>query len=117
MPERKIIFSEDMASAVVIMDESLPNIVDQLSAILQSQGFPEAFANLLATQFGQSRQANEADLMVLTSFAYIATVDTDYAASIYPAVYEGVYAQVYAQAYAGVYAAAYDIAFQAAIDL
>ena len=117
MPERKIIFSEDMASAVVIMDESLPNIVDQLSAILQSQGYPEAFANLLATQFGQSRQANEADLMVLTSSSYIATVDTDYAASIYPAVYEGVYAQVYAQAYAGVYAAAYDIAFQAAIDL
>ena len=117
VPERKIIFSEDMASPVVIVDESLPNIVDQLSAVLQSLGYPEAFANLLATQFGQSRQANEADLMVLTSSSYIATVDTDYAASIYPAVYEGVFAQVYAQAYAAVYAAAYEIAFQAAIDL
>ena len=117
VPERKIIFSEDMASPVVIVDESLPNIVDQLSAVLQSLGYPEAFANLLATQFGQSRQANEADLMVLTSASYIATVDTDYAASIYPAVYEGVFAQVYAQAYAAVYAAAYEIAFQAAIDL
>lgn len=117
MPERKIMFSEDMASPVVIMDESLPNIVDQLSAVLQSLGYPEAFANLLATQFGQSRQANEADLLVLTSSSYISTVDTEYATSIYPAVYEGVYAQVYAQAYAGVYAAAYDIAYQAAIDL
>jgi len=117
MPERKIVFSEDMASPVVIMDESLPNIVDQLSAVLQSLGYPEAFANLLATQFGQSRQANEADLMVLTSASYIATVDTDYAASIYPAVYEGVFAQVYAQAYAAVYEQAYEIAFQAALDL
>ena len=117
VPERKIIFSEDMASPVVIVDESLPNIVDQLSAVLQSLGYPEAFANLLATQFGQSRQANEADLMVLPSSSYIATADTDYAASIYPAVYEGVFAQVYAQAYAAVYAAAYEIAFQAAIDL
>lgn len=117
VPERKIIFSEDMASPVVIVDESLPNIVDQLSAVLQSLGYPEAFANLLATQFGQSRQANEADLMVLTSATHIATVDLEYATSIYPAVYEGVYAQVYAQAYAAVYAAAYEIAFQAAIDL
>ena len=117
VPERKIIFSEDMASPVVIVDESLPNIVDQLSAVLQSLGYPEAFANLLATQFGQSRQANEADLMVLTSASYIATVDTDYAASIYPAVYEGVFAQVYAQAYAAVYEQAYEIAFQAALDL
>ncbi|MDA9127678.1 G-D-S-L family lipolytic protein [Flavobacteriaceae bacterium] len=117
VPERKIIFSEDMASPVVIVDESLPNIVDQLSAVLQSLGYPEAFANLLATQFGQSRQASEADLMVLTSASYIATVDTDYAASIYPAVYEGVFAQVYAQAYAAVYEQAYEIAFQAALDL
>ena len=117
VPERKIIYSEDMASPVVIMDESLPNIVDQLSAVLQSLGYPEAFANLLATQFGQSRQANEADLMVLTSSTHIATVDTDYAASIYPAVYEGVFAQVYAQAYAAVYEQAYEIAFQAALDL
>jgi len=117
VPERKIIYSEDMASPVVIMDESLPNIVDQLSAVLQSLGYPEAFANLLATQFGQSRQANEADLMVLTSATHIATVDTDYAASIYPAVYEGVFAQVYAQAYAAVYEQAYEIAFQAALDL
>ena len=117
VPERKIIFSEDMASPVVIVDESLPNIVDQLSAVLQSLGYPEAFANLLATQFGQSRQANEADLMVLTSASYIATVDTDYAASIYPAVYEGVFAQVYLQAYAAVYEQAYAIAFQAALDL
>jgi len=117
VPERKIIYSEDMASPVVIMDESLPNIVDQLSAVLQSLGYPEAFANLLATQFGQSRQANETDLMVLTSATHIATVDTDYAASIYPAVYEGVFAQVYAQAYAAVYEQAYEIAFQAALDL
>ncbi len=117
VPERKIIFSEDMASPVVIVDENLPNIVDQLSAVLQSLGYPESFANLLATQFGQSRQANETDLMVLTSATHIATVDTDYATSIYPAVYDGVYVQVYAQAYAAVYEQAYAIAYQAAIDL
>ena len=117
VPERKIIFSEDMASPVVIVDENLPNIVDQLSAVLQSLGYPESFANLLATQFGQSRQANETDLMVLTSATHIGTVDTDYATSIYPAVYDGVYVQVYAQAYAAVYEQAYAIAYQAAIDL
>ena len=78
MPERQIVFSETAASAVVIHDESLPNIAAQLSAVLQGGGLDPLTAGLLANQFGQSRQATANDLLVLPSSSVIATVNTEY---------------------------------------
>ena len=78
MPERKITFSTSEASAVVIHDESLPNIAAQLSAVLQGGGLDPLTAGLLAVQYGQSRQATAEDLLVLPSGSVIATLNTDY---------------------------------------
>jgi hypothetical protein len=115
-PDRKVIFSEDMPSAVIIVDESLDDISAQLSAALQSSGYPESTANALGDQFGQSRQAVQSDLLLLPNISHIATVDSDYATSIYPAVYDFVYLKVFDQAYTAVYDGAYAVAYQGYID-
>ena len=78
VPERSIVFSETEASPVVIHDESLPNIAATLSAVLQGGGLDIVTATILSNQFGQSRQATEADLLVLTSSSVIATLNQDY---------------------------------------
>ncbi len=75
MPERSIVFSETEASPVVIQDETLPNIAVQLAQVLQGGGLDPMTAGLLAGQFGQSRQATAADLLVLPSSSTIATVN------------------------------------------
>ena len=91
MPERSIVFSETAASAVVIEDENLADISTTLATILgsnpdfatfvQSLGLPiqavPLVAGLLGTTYGQTRQANENDLLTLTSSTIIGTVDTD----------------------------------------
>lgn len=87
-------FSETEASGMVIQDESLANLSAQITGVLnasptfpqfvQSFGLPaEAapiVANLLGLVYGQARQANENDLLVLTSASIIGTVNTDFAA-------------------------------------
>lgn len=78
MPERSIVFSETAASAVVIHDETLPNISAQLAQVLQAGGLDAATAGLLANQFGQSRQATRNDLFVLPASAAIATLNQPY---------------------------------------
>ena len=78
MPERKVVFSETAASALVIHDESLPNIAGPLSQVLQGGGLDPLTAGLLAAQYGQSRQATADDLVVLPSATAIATLNTDY---------------------------------------
>lgn len=78
VPERSIVFNTTGKSAVVIHDESLPNISTQLSQVLQAGGVPTATAMLLANQFGQSRQATDKDLFVLPSSSVIGTVNTAY---------------------------------------
>ena len=78
VPERSIVFNTTGKSAVVIHDESLPNISTQLSQVLQAGGVPAATAMLLANQFGQSRQATDKDLFVLPSSSVIGTVNTAY---------------------------------------
>ncbi len=75
MPERSIVFSETEPSPVVIQDESLPNIAAQLSQVLQGGGVDPMTAGLLASQFGQSRQATADDLFVLPSSSVIATLN------------------------------------------
>ncbi|WP_298900800.1 G-D-S-L family lipolytic protein [uncultured Psychroserpens sp.] len=92
--ERQIVFSETAASAVVIRDESLADLSTQITGVLlasptfpafvQSFGLPAAaapqVAGLLGFVYGQARQANANDLMVLPSSAVIGTVNEDFAA-------------------------------------
>lgn len=87
--ERKIEFATNAASAVVIKDETLTNISAQIEAVLNaSPTFPTFIsqfglpaqaaplaAKLLGQLYGQSRQANEADLIVLPSSTVIGTVN------------------------------------------
>jgi len=91
MPERSIVFSQSAASAVVIKDETLVDIGDQIAAVLNgSPAFPlfvqqfglpveaaPAVASLLGSIYGQTRQANENDLLVLPSSNVIGTVNAD----------------------------------------
>lgn len=91
MPERSIVFSQSAASAVVIKDETLVDIAVQIAAVLnaspefplfvQQFGLPveaaPAVANLLGSIYGQTRQANENDLLVLPSSNVIGTVNPD----------------------------------------
>nr|WP_321227384.1 G-D-S-L family lipolytic protein [uncultured Psychroserpens sp.] len=79
--DRQIVFSETGASAVVIQDETLMDLSAQIAGVLnasptfpafvQSFGLPAAaapiVANLFGAVYGQSRQANPNDLLVLTS--------------------------------------------------
>jgi hypothetical protein len=78
VPERAIVFSETAASPVVISDESLTNISAQLAPVLQAGGLDPLTAQLLANQYGQSRQATEEDLLVLTSASILATLNEEY---------------------------------------
>lgn len=65
-PERSVVFSKTAASAIVIHDESLPNIQAELFGVLAQFVGPET-AGILSMQYAQSRQANESDLIVLTA--------------------------------------------------
>ena len=91
VPERSIDFSETEASAVVIKDETLADLSAQIAGVLnasptfpafvESFGLPAAAAPLVANLFGQSygqtREANENDLLTLPSSSIIGTVNTD----------------------------------------
>ena len=77
-PERAVVFSETEASPIVIFDESLVNISGPLKQALMFGGLDELTATILSTQYGQSRQANEGDLILLTSQTAISEVNTDY---------------------------------------
>ncbi|WP_026704633.1 SGNH/GDSL hydrolase family protein [Flavobacterium soli] len=78
VPERSIVFSTTAASPLVIHDESLPNIAPQLAQVLQAGGLDPLTAGLLASQFGQSRQATKDDLFVLPASSVIATLNQQY---------------------------------------
>lgn len=92
--ERTIVFSETSASAVVIRDESLMDLSAQIAGVLnasptfpafvESFGLPAAaapiVANLLGSVYGQARQANANDLIVLPSSSVIGTVNEAQAA-------------------------------------
>ncbi|MCK4562497.1 MAG: G-D-S-L family lipolytic protein [Flavobacteriaceae bacterium] len=75
---RSVVFSETEASAMLIHDESLPNLAAQLTQVLMGGGLDPLTAGLLANQFGQSRQATADDLFVLTSSTVIATLNEEY---------------------------------------
>ena len=75
-PERSVVFSQTEASPVVILDESLTDISAALTQVLATQLDPLTAA-LLGRQFGQSRQATEEDLLVLTSANVIGTLNQE----------------------------------------
>lgn len=69
--DRAVQFNQNAASAVVIRDESLTDISAQLTQVLIGGGLDVATATVLGQQFGQSRQADENDLLVLPSSSII----------------------------------------------
>ena len=76
--ERSVVFSETEVSPVVIEDKSLANIGPQLIQVLIGGGVDPLTATLLGTQFGQSRQANEGDLLTLPNLNYIGNLNEEY---------------------------------------
>ncbi len=87
--ERTILFSTTEASAVVIKDENLPDLSAQIAGVLGAnpdfalfigqfglppQAAPQV-AGLLGIIYGQSRQATEDELLVLSSSSVIGTVN------------------------------------------
>ncbi|GAB5401757.1 MAG: SGNH/GDSL hydrolase family protein [Aureisphaera sp.] len=77
VPERSIQFSTTAASEVVVMDESLANISAELTQVLAAGGLDLPTATIFGLQYGQARQANEGDLMVLVSASQIGQLNTD----------------------------------------
>lgn len=76
VPERKITFSTNAASPVVIKDKDLPNLQAQITAAL-TPVVGAAQATLFGMTYGQARQATAKDLLVLPSSNYIGTVDME----------------------------------------
>lgn len=77
VPERSISFSTTSNSALVIHDESIPNIAAQLATVLQQGGLDPLTAGLLASQYGQCRQAKPTDLFVLPASSIIGQLNTE----------------------------------------
>lgn len=65
VPERSITFSASSASALVIKDESLIDLSAQITAALQVGGLDAPTATVIGFLYGQARQANGNDLIVL----------------------------------------------------
>lgn len=78
VPERAVQFNQNAASAVVIRDESMADISAQLTQVLMGGGLDVATATVLGRQFGQSRQADENDLLVLPSSSIIGEPNMEY---------------------------------------
>ena len=77
VPERSIQFSTTGASGIVVQDESLANISTQLTQVLVAGGLDPQTAAIYGAQYGQARQANENDLLVLPSSSVIGTLNED----------------------------------------
>lgn len=71
VPERSIVFSETENSAVVVKDEDLTDLSAQIAGALIAGGADPLTAQLFGGLYGQARQANENDLMVLPSSSVI----------------------------------------------
>lgn len=77
VPERSIVFNTDSASSVVVHDEYLDNLSAQITAALIAGGADPLTAQLMGLLYGQARQANESDLMVLPSMSVIGQLNED----------------------------------------
>ncbi|MDB4292326.1 G-D-S-L family lipolytic protein [Maribacter sp.] len=77
VPERSIEFSTTAASAVLIKDESLVDLSAQITGVLQANGVDVGTATVTGFLYGQARQANADDLLVLPSRSVIATLNEE----------------------------------------
>lgn len=77
VPERSIVFNTDSASAVVVHDEYLENLSAQITAVMIAGGADPMTAQLMGLLYGQARQANASDLMVLPSMSVIGQLNQD----------------------------------------
>lgn len=77
VPERSINFSTNAASPVIIKDESLTDLSQQIAGALEQGGADRNTAQLFGMLYGQARQANENDLLVLPSSSIIGQVNAD----------------------------------------
>ena len=77
VPERQIVFSTNAASAVIIKDENLTDLSAQITGVLQMFGVDAATATVTGFVYGQARQANENDLLTLTSSGEIAQLNEE----------------------------------------
>ncbi|MEJ2584365.1 MAG: G-D-S-L family lipolytic protein [Robiginitalea sp.] len=75
VPERSIVFNTDAASALVIKDESLPDLSAQITQVLIGGGLDAPTATILGLLYGQARQATADDLVVFTSQTVIGQVN------------------------------------------
>ncbi len=79
VPERSVVFSATEASPIVIYDESLPSVSKELYTVLTTIGGQDPLtASLLSAQYGQCRQANENDLLLLPIQNEIAELNMEY---------------------------------------
>ncbi|WP_431127710.1 G-D-S-L family lipolytic protein [Flagellimonas flava] len=77
VPERQFVFSESAASAVIIKDEDLTDLSAQITGALVMNGVDAGTAGVTGLLYGQARQANADDLLVLTSSSEIATLNEE----------------------------------------
>lgn len=82
VPERKVVFSTNSASAVVIQDETLANLEIPIRDVLMSQGMDAGTATVLGRTYGQSRQATAEDLLVFTSQTIIGQINAERVAEL-----------------------------------
>lgn len=75
--ERIVHFSETESSAPIIFDESLADLSAQISQALVAKGIPQAQAALLASIYGQTRQAKEGDYLILTLSSKLGQVNEE----------------------------------------
>ncbi|MFS4456474.1 G-D-S-L family lipolytic protein [Maribacter sp. 2304DJ31-5] len=75
VPERAISFSENSASALVIKDDSLDDLSEAITTALINFGASAEQAAVIGFLYGQARQANENDLIVLPSQSIIAELN------------------------------------------
>lgn len=77
VPERSIIFHTNQASAVVVKDEYLADLSQQMTTVMIAGGVDPMLATLLGNIYGQARQANDTDLMVLPSMSVIGQLNQE----------------------------------------
>lgn len=75
--DRIVEFAESDRSAVLVHDESLPDLSTELTQVLMGGGLDQGTATLYGMQFGQMRPANESDRILLTASSQIGGVNTE----------------------------------------
>lgn len=66
-------FSATSQNRVLIVDESLPNLSAQLTAVFAASGMPAAQAAAFGQIYGQARQSRPTDMILLSTSAVIGT--------------------------------------------